>query len=91
MTLFKDKVYDDFGFSISDGLFERGIYVNRIRPKGPADMCGLLRPFDRILQVSSLGRKYWSEILFSMSQPSLMGNWPQAVESCMRRRKIGSL
>ena len=52
VTLFKDKIYDDFGFSISDGLFERGIYVNRIRPKGPADMCGLLRPFDRILQVS---------------------------------------
>ncbi|XP_022646854.1 glutamate receptor-interacting protein 1-like isoform X3 [Varroa jacobsoni] len=52
VTLFKDKVYDDFGFSISDGLFEKGIYVNRIRPKGPADMCGLLRPFDRILQIN---------------------------------------
>ncbi|OQR77056.1 glutamate receptor-interacting protein 1-like [Tropilaelaps mercedesae] len=52
VTLFKDKIYDDFGFSISDGLFEKGIYVNRIRPKGPADMCGLLRPFDRILQIN---------------------------------------
>lgn len=58
VTLFKDKIYDDFGFSISDGLFEKGIYVNRIRPKGPADMCGLLRPFDRILQVLLIRIRY---------------------------------
>ncbi|GAB6020230.1 hypothetical protein CHUAL_002950 [Chamberlinius hualienensis] len=52
VTLFKDSVYEDFGFSLSDGLYERGVYVNRIRPGGPADMGGILKPFDRILQVN---------------------------------------
>ncbi|XP_077546378.1 glutamate receptor interacting protein isoform X3 [Haemaphysalis longicornis] len=52
VTLFKDNVYEDFGFSVSDGLYEKGVYVNRIRPGGPADMSGILKPFDRILQVN---------------------------------------
>lgn len=52
VTLFKDRVYDDYGFSVSDGLYERGVYINRIRTGGPADMVGLLKPFDRIVQVS---------------------------------------
>lgn len=52
VTLFKDGGYDDFGFSVSDGLYERGVFVNRIRPDGPADQCGLLKPFDRLLQVN---------------------------------------
>uniref|UniRef100_A0A1B0D227 PDZ domain-containing protein n=1 Tax=Phlebotomus papatasi TaxID=29031 RepID=A0A1B0D227_PHLPP len=37
VTLYKDKVYDDYGFSLSDGLYERGVYINRIRSGGPAD------------------------------------------------------
>ena len=52
VTLHKDSVYEDFGFSVSDGLYERGIYVNRIRKGGPADLSGSLRAFDRILQVN---------------------------------------
>lgn len=52
VTLHKDSVYEDFGFSVSDGLYERGIYVNRIRKGGPADLSGALRAFDRILQVN---------------------------------------
>lgn len=51
VTLYKDVIYDDYGFSVSDGLYERGVYINRIRKGGPADIVGLLRPFDRILQV----------------------------------------
>lgn len=51
MTLYKDVIYDDYGFSVSDGLYERGVYINRIRKGGPADIVGLLRPYDRILQV----------------------------------------
>ena len=31
VTLFKDPVYEDFGFCVSDGLYERGIYVARVR------------------------------------------------------------
>uniref|UniRef100_A0A9J8D2U1 PDZ domain-containing protein n=1 Tax=Cyprinus carpio carpio TaxID=630221 RepID=A0A9J8D2U1_CYPCA len=42
---------DDFGFSVSDGFLEKGVYVNMIRPEGPADRAGL-KPYDRILQVN---------------------------------------
>lgn len=51
VTLYKDTVYDDYGFSVSDGLYERGVFINRIRSGGPADVVGLLKPFDRIMQV----------------------------------------
>ncbi|KAM7404884.1 hypothetical protein PAMP_012193 [Pampus punctatissimus] len=47
----KDLDSHDFGFSVSDGLLEKGVYVNMIRPDGPADEAGL-KPFDRILQVN---------------------------------------
>uniref|UniRef100_A0A1B6DIR9 PDZ domain-containing protein n=1 Tax=Clastoptera arizonana TaxID=38151 RepID=A0A1B6DIR9_9HEMI len=52
VTLYKDPVYEDFGFSVSDGLYERGVFINRIRHGGPADNSRLLRPYDRILQVN---------------------------------------
>uniref|UniRef100_A0A3B4ZWT6 Glutamate receptor-interacting protein 2-like n=1 Tax=Stegastes partitus TaxID=144197 RepID=A0A3B4ZWT6_9TELE len=45
------KDFDDFGFSVSDGFLEKGVYVNMIRPDGPADRAGL-KPYDRILQVN---------------------------------------
>uniref|UniRef100_A0A8D3AC92 Glutamate receptor interacting protein 2a n=1 Tax=Scophthalmus maximus TaxID=52904 RepID=A0A8D3AC92_SCOMX len=51
VTIRKDHESHDFGFSVSDGLLEKGVYVNMIRPDGPADQAGL-RPFDRILQVN---------------------------------------
>ncbi|KAI3356901.1 hypothetical protein L3Q82_003550 [Scortum barcoo] len=51
VTLRKDLESRDFGFSVSDGLLEKGVYVNMIRPHGPADLAGL-KPFDRILQVN---------------------------------------
>lgn len=54
VTLFKDTVYDDYGFSVSDGLYERGVFINRIRSGGPADVVGLLKPFDRIMQVGTI-------------------------------------
>lgn len=59
VTLYKDKVYDDYGFSVSDGLYERGVFINRIRTGGPADKCGLLRPFDRIMQVCVCVQQYF--------------------------------
>uniref|UniRef100_A0A3Q4BXR3 PDZ domain-containing protein n=1 Tax=Mola mola TaxID=94237 RepID=A0A3Q4BXR3_MOLML len=51
MVIRKDLESHDFGFSISDGLLEKGVYVNMIRPDGPADKAGL-KSFDRILQVN---------------------------------------
>ncbi|KAK0166791.1 hypothetical protein PV327_004274 [Microctonus hyperodae] len=50
ISLHKDSVYEDFGFSVSDGLYERGVYINRLRPGGPCD--GVLKPYDRILRVN---------------------------------------
>uniref|UniRef100_A0A8C4HL50 Glutamate receptor interacting protein 2a n=1 Tax=Dicentrarchus labrax TaxID=13489 RepID=A0A8C4HL50_DICLA len=50
-VVLKDLESCDFGFSVSDGLLEKGVYVNMIRPDGPADQAGL-KPFDRILQVN---------------------------------------
>ncbi|XP_052460873.1 glutamate receptor-interacting protein 2a isoform X2 [Carassius gibelio] len=47
----KDVDSRDFGFSVSDSLLEKGVYVNMIRPDGPADQAGL-RSYDRILQVN---------------------------------------
>uniref|UniRef100_A0A8C7X0C4 Glutamate receptor interacting protein 2a n=1 Tax=Oryzias sinensis TaxID=183150 RepID=A0A8C7X0C4_9TELE len=51
VTLRKDLDTRDFGFSVSDGLLEKGVFVNMIRPDGPADQAGL-KPYDRILQVN---------------------------------------
>uniref|UniRef100_A0A3B4ACF3 PDZ domain-containing protein n=1 Tax=Periophthalmus magnuspinnatus TaxID=409849 RepID=A0A3B4ACF3_9GOBI len=51
VTVIKDPESDDFGFSVSDGFLEKGVYVNMIREDGPADRSGL-RPYDRILQVN---------------------------------------
>uniref|UniRef100_A0ABM5GFR6 Glutamate receptor-interacting protein 1 isoform X9 n=1 Tax=Pogona vitticeps TaxID=103695 RepID=A0ABM5GFR6_9SAUR len=51
VTLFKDSDMEDFGFSVSDGLLEKGVYVKNIRPAGPADVGGL-KPYDRLLQVN---------------------------------------
>uniref|UniRef100_A0A8C0VPA3 Glutamate receptor interacting protein 2 n=1 Tax=Cyanistes caeruleus TaxID=156563 RepID=A0A8C0VPA3_CYACU len=53
MTLHKDPESEDFGFSLSDGLLEKGVYVNMVRPDGPADQCGL-KPYDRVLQVNHI-------------------------------------
>ncbi|XP_060931185.1 glutamate receptor-interacting protein 2-like [Limanda limanda] len=51
VTVRKDLDSHDFGFSVSDGLLEKGVFVNMIRPEGPADQAGV-KPFDRILQVN---------------------------------------
>ncbi|KAM3925347.1 glutamate receptor-interacting protein 1 isoform 8-T8 [Leptodactylus fuscus] len=51
ISLFKDSDRDDFGFSVADGLLEKGVYVKNIRPNGPGDIGGL-KSFDRLLQVN---------------------------------------
>ncbi|XP_075810225.1 glutamate receptor-interacting protein 1 isoform X8 [Microtus pennsylvanicus] len=51
VTLYKDSGMEDFGFSVADGLLEKGVYVKNIRPAGPGDLGGL-KPYDRLLQVN---------------------------------------
>ncbi|VVC92246.1 unnamed protein product, partial [Leptidea sinapis] len=46
VILYKDAIYDDYGFSVSDGLYERGVYINRIRKGGPADIVNGTRTVD---------------------------------------------
>ncbi|XP_069760091.1 glutamate receptor-interacting protein 1 isoform X1 [Narcine bancroftii] len=53
VTLYKDSDIQDFGFSVSDGLLEKGVYVNNIRPNGPAALGGV-KPYDRLLQVNHI-------------------------------------
>ncbi|XP_035282200.1 glutamate receptor-interacting protein 1-like isoform X5 [Anguilla anguilla] len=53
VTLFKETDVEDFGFSVSDGLLDKGVYVNNIRPCGPAEVGGL-KAFDRLLQVNHI-------------------------------------
>ncbi|XP_004675978.1 PREDICTED: glutamate receptor-interacting protein 1 isoform X5 [Condylura cristata] len=51
VTLYKGSDVEDFGFSVADGLLEKGVYVKNIRPAGPGDLGGL-KPYDRLLQVN---------------------------------------
>lgn len=41
----------DFGLSLSDGVYEKGVYISALRPGGPAQRAGV-KPFDKILQVA---------------------------------------
>ena len=51
VTLHKYNPSEDFGFSLSDGVYEKGVYISAIRPGGPADRVRVLRQFDRLLEV----------------------------------------
>ena len=51
LMLKRDKRVLDFGFSISDRLYGTGVYVNKIRPSGPAEIEGTLMPCMRIYKV----------------------------------------
>lgn len=51
LVLKRDKRALDFGFSISDRLYGTGVYVNKIRANGPAEMEGTLVPCMRIYKV----------------------------------------
>uniref|UniRef100_S4R8A7 PDZ domain-containing protein n=1 Tax=Petromyzon marinus TaxID=7757 RepID=S4R8A7_PETMA len=50
VTLHRRDSTEDFGFSVSDGLLEKGVFVTSVRLDGPAERDGL-RPFDRIVEV----------------------------------------
>ncbi|CAF1324735.1 unnamed protein product [Adineta steineri] len=54
LILKRDKRILDFGFSISDRLYGTGVYVNKIRPNGPAELEGTLIPCMRIYKVNNI-------------------------------------
>ncbi|XP_067111033.1 glutamate receptor-interacting protein 1 [Osmerus mordax] len=51
VSLEKESDLEDFGFSVSDGLLEKGVYVSNLRPGGPAELGGL-KSYDRLLQIN---------------------------------------
>ncbi|XP_061430252.1 glutamate receptor-interacting protein 1-like isoform X3 [Lethenteron reissneri] len=53
LMLYKDRDGEDFGFSLSDGLLEKGVFVSAVRQGGPASIGGL-QQYDRILQVNQM-------------------------------------
>jgi hypothetical protein len=54
VVLKRDRRILDFGFSISDRLYGTGVYVNKVRSNGPAELEGTLKPCMRIYQVNIL-------------------------------------
>lgn len=55
VTLHRRTESESFGFGLSDGVYEKGVYISAIQPGGPADVQGKLRPYDRLLQVGNTG------------------------------------
>ncbi|XP_030210552.1 glutamate receptor-interacting protein 1 isoform X4 [Gadus morhua] len=51
VSLEKASDAEDFGFSVSDGLLERGVYINNIKQGGAAHRAGL-QTYDRMLQIN---------------------------------------
>ena len=50
VTLVKDCLAEDFGFGVSDGVYDKGVYISAVRTGSVADRMGL-KQFDRILKV----------------------------------------
>lgn len=50
ISLVKEKATEDFGFGLSDGMYEKGVYISAIKPGSLAHKKGL-KAYDRLLQV----------------------------------------
>ena len=55
IELVKVIATEDFGFGLSDGMYEKGVYISGVREGSIADIAGL-RQFDRVLQVCFLSQ-----------------------------------
>uniref|UniRef100_A0A0R3S2A7 PDZ domain-containing protein n=1 Tax=Elaeophora elaphi TaxID=1147741 RepID=A0A0R3S2A7_9BILA len=59
VRLHKDPSTNSFGFSVSDGIGDNaGVFINEILPGGPADRCGQILPYDKILQINDTSLQY---------------------------------
>ena len=50
--VFRDIDTHSYGFSVSDGLLDKGVYIHSIKPDGPANRAGI-QPYDKILQINN--------------------------------------
>jgi hypothetical protein len=53
IKMIKDPGSEDFGFGLSDGMYEKGVYISGVKEESLAEKAGL-NQFDRILQVMLL-------------------------------------
>ena len=51
-TIFQDIEKGSFGFSVSDGVVDKGVFIHSVKPDGPASRAGV-HPYDRILQINN--------------------------------------
>lgn len=54
ITLTRELPTDSFGFGLSDGIQESGIFISGIMPGGPAE--NALQLYDKVIQVNKLGK-----------------------------------
>ena len=50
--VFRDIETHSYGFSVSDGLLDKGVFIHSIKPDGPANRAGI-QPYDKILQINN--------------------------------------
>ena len=61
---------DGFGFSLSNGVYDSGVYVGAVKEKGPA--ANKLQPYDRILKVTLTGQLWPREPTYRVNKFELM-------------------
>ena len=50
--VFRDIETNSYGFSVSDGVLDKGVFIHSIKPDGPAARAGI-QPYDKILQINN--------------------------------------
>ena len=55
--VFRDIDTGSFGFSVSDGLNDKGVFIQSVKPDGPAARAGI-HPYDKILQINNTRYKF---------------------------------
>ncbi|VDM97364.1 unnamed protein product [Onchocerca ochengi] len=54
-----DEKFPIILINVSDGVGDNaGVFINEILPGGPADRCGQILPYDKILQINDTSLQY---------------------------------
>ena len=59
--VFRDIDTGSFGFSVSDGLTDKGVFIQSVKPDGPAARAGI-HPYDKILQINNTRYELYSKL-----------------------------